>query len=49
MIDLIAECHSFDQESRNVLYDLFNIIIKSYGNSKYNDFMSFVKKFKIDI
>ena len=49
MIDLITECRFFDQESRNVLYDLFNIIIKAYGNSKYNDFMSFVKRFKIDI
>ena len=49
MIDLIYSCHSFDQESRNVLYDLFNIIIKAYGNSKYHDFISFVKKFKIDI
>lgn len=49
MIDLIVECRSFDQESRNVLYDLLNIIIKAYGNSKYNDFMAFVKKFKIDI
>lgn len=45
----IMECHSLDIESRNMVYDLLNVIIRSIGDSKYRDFMQFVKKFKLDI
>ena len=32
-----------------MLYDLLNVVIRSIGDSKYRDFMQFVKKFKLDI
>lgn len=47
--NFILACHSLDVESRNMVYDLLNIIIRSIGDSKYRDFMQFVKKFKLDI
>ena len=48
-IAFIKACSSLDMESRNMVYDLLNVMIKAAGDSKYRDFMQFVKKFKLDI
>lgn len=47
--DFIRACSSLDIESRNMIYDLLNVVIHAVGDSKYRDFMEFVNKFKMDI
>ena len=49
IIDFIQACSSLNIESRNMLYDLLNVVIKAIGDSKHRDFMEFVKRFKLDI
>ena len=49
IIDFIKACSYLDMESRNMLYDLVNVMIRAVGDSKHKDFMEFVKKFKLDI
>ena len=49
IIDFIKACSCLNIESRNMLYDLLNVIIKALGDSKHRDFVEFVKKFKLDI
>ena len=49
IIDFIRSSTSLDMESRNMIYDLLNVVIRAIGDSKYRDFMEFVKKFKLDI
>ena len=49
MIDFVKASTCLNIESRNMLYDLLNVIIKAIGDSKHRDFMEFVKKFKLDI
>jgi len=49
IIDFIKACSSLNMNSRNMLYDLMNVFIRALGDSKYKDFISFAKKFKLDI
>ncbi len=49
IIDFIKACSYLDMESRNMLYDLINVVIKAKGDSKYKDFIAFTRKFKLDI
>lgn len=48
IISFVKACASLDMDTRNRLFDLVNIFIKSLGNSKYKDLISFIKKFKLE-
>ena len=49
IITFIKACSYLDMESRNMLYDLLNVVIRALGDSKHKDFVDFVKKFRLDI
>lgn len=44
LIDLISASKTIDKKSKKILYDLIAVIFKSFGNSKYKDFLSFITK-----
>ena len=45
----LKSCSFLDSESRKMLLDLMNVVIKAMGDSKYKDFKANIKKFKLDI
>ena len=49
IVTFIKSCSYLDMESRNMVYDLLNVVIRAIGDSKHKDFMDFVKRFRLDI
>lgn len=49
IISFIKACSCLDAESKHLIYDILNVVIRSVGNSRHQDFRAFVKRFKLDI
>ena len=47
LMKFINTCKELNQNSRNTLFEFINMILKSFGYSKYIDFINFFRKDKI--